>query len=243
MPYSLYTIAKTTYRTIVPRSLDRSFFDGQSAASRLIIRLKAALEQGAPHDDLYDATYYARQEEAMRVSSGHIAESIAERMPQVRTVIDVGCGSGAILGALRDRGLSGRGLDYSEAALDICREKGLDVLKFDLESGAAAPDLHADLALSTEVAEHLPAEIADPYVDFLTGISDTVLMTAATPGQGGTDHVNEQPNAYWIEKFADRGFGHDAGETEQWRADWKGRGVDRARAKNVMIFRRTDMAV
>ncbi|MEL7345935.1 MAG: hypothetical protein AAFN59_13950, partial [Pseudomonadota bacterium] len=95
-----------------------------------------------------------------------------------------------------------------------------------------------DIALSTEVAEHLPATIADPYVDFLIAISDTVIMTAATPGQGGTDHVNEQPNAYWIEKFDARGFAHDAGETEDWRSDWKVRGVDRARAKNVMIFRR-----
>lgn len=238
MPYSLYTIAKTTYRTLVPRSLNRSLFAGDTAASRLIIRLKAMLEKGAPHDELYDATYFARQEEAMRVSSRRIAQSITERMPEVRTVIDVGCGSGAILDALRERGLSGRGLDYSDAALAICREKDLDVLKFDLESRMAAPDLHADLALSTEVAEHLPPEIADPYVDFLTGISETVIITAATPGQGGTDHVNEQPNAYWIEKFADRGFAHDAGETGDWRADWKGRGVDHARAKNVMIFRR-----
>ncbi len=243
MSYSLYTIAKTTYRAVVPRRFDRSAFDGQTALSRLIIRFKATLEKGAPHDDLYDATYYARQEEAMRVSSKHIADSIAERMPGVRTVIDIGCGSGAILAALRDRGLSGRGLDFSEAALAVCREKGLDVLKFDLESGTTPPGLHGDLALSTEVAEHLPAAIADPYVDLLTAISDTVIMTAATPGQGGTDHVNEQPNAYWIEKFDARGFAHDAGETEDWRSDWKGRGVDRARAKNVMIFRRKDALI
>lgn len=243
MPYSLYTIVKSTYRTVVPRRFDRSVFDGKTGLSRLIVRAKAALEMGASHDDLYDATYYARQEEAMHISSRCIADSIAERMPEVQTVIDIGCGSGSILDALRGHGLSGRGLDYSDAALAICRDKGLDVLKFDLESGAPPPGLEADLALSTEVAEHLPAEIADPYVDFLTAISDTVIITAATPGQGGTDHVNEQPNRYWIEKFVDRGFGHDAGETEDWRVDWKGHGVDRARAKNVMIFRRKDALI
>jgi hypothetical protein len=50
------------------------------------------------------------------------------------------------------------------------------------------------------------------------------LFSAATPGQGGTHHVNEQPLSYWTEHFAQCGyrlfdiirpaFWHD--ETVQW---------------------------
>jgi SAM-dependent methyltransferase len=237
MPVSAYRLSKSAYRTIVPRTFDRWVFDGKTPLSRRVLRMKASLERTAAHDDLYDATYYERQEREMALSAKGIAASVVERLPHVRSVVDVGCGSGSVMDALKQRGLSVRGLDYSEAALKICRDKGLEVLKFDLEQGGEIPNLAADLALSTEVAEHLPPETADSYVDFLVGIADIVVITAATPGQGGTDHVNEQPNAYWIEKFAARGFGHDPDETQSWRRDWRARNVDTHRSKNVMIFR------
>lgn len=239
MPVSLYGLTKRLYRTLAPRQLDRTFFAGKSAFSRQILRAKKWLETRAAHDELYDAAYYARQEREMFFSSRGIATSIHDNLPEAKTVVDVGCGSGAVLDALRAIGMQVHGLEYSEAALAICRKKGLDVVKFDLESDEPSPDFDADLVLSTEVAEHLPPEIADTYVDCLTRYSDIVIMTAATPGQGGTDHVNEQPNAYWIEKFADRGFDHDPSETKAWRDDWRIHGVDRHRAKNVMIFRKS----
>lgn len=34
-------------------------------------------------------------------------------------------------------------------------------------------------------------------------------MTAATPGQGGTHHVNLQPREYWQENFKSRGYQYD----------------------------------
>jgi hypothetical protein len=36
-----------------------------------------------------------------------------------------------------------------------------------------------------------------------------VIMSGATPGQGGYHHVNEQPREYWIDKFAEYGFTYD----------------------------------
>jgi hypothetical protein len=57
-----------------------------------------------------------------------------------------------------------------------------------------------------EVAEHRDARHADTFVENLTSASSTVFLTAAEVGQGGLNHVNEQPNSYWIEKFDHRGF-------------------------------------
>ena len=235
---SLYTFVKSAYRVIVPRALDRRAFGGETRFSRTILRVKAALEESASHDDLYDSHYYSRQDSEMKISSVGIARSIKEGMPDVATVIDVGCGSGAVMEELRALGLQCRGLDYSEAAIELCRAKGLDVIKFDLESEARGSVGTADLALSTEVAEHLPPQFADSFVALLTETADIVIITAATPGQGGTDHVNEQPNAYWIEKFCSVGFSQDPDEMAAWRSDWQSRGVDRARSKNLMIFRK-----
>ena len=57
------------------------------------------------------------------------------------------------------------------------------------------------------MAEHLPARSADIFLDNLSWHAKKIIFfTAAEPGQGGIDHVNEQPNDYWIEKFNVRGF-------------------------------------
>jgi hypothetical protein len=49
-----------------------------------------------------------------------------------RRVIDVGCGTGALLEVLKDYGCTCLGLEYSEAGLKMCRSRGLDVRKFDI---------------------------------------------------------------------------------------------------------------
>jgi SAM-dependent methyltransferase len=232
-----YHIVKAAYRRLVPQSLNPFFFNGRTRFSRMVLAVKQRLEKDVDHDALYDAVYFDRVREEMAVTAGGIAASIADHFPEARTLVDVGCGTGSVLVEAERRGLSVIGLEYAEAALAMCRERGLDVRKFDIEQ-AATPDLRADVVLSTEVAEHLPADCADRFVDLLTSISDNVVVTAAPPGQGGTDHVNEQPNEYWIAKFEARGFAHDPQVTADWRADWRRRSVERQRARNVMVFTR-----
>jgi hypothetical protein len=63
-----------------------------------------------------------------------------------------------------------------------------------------------DLAISLEVAEHLPEQSADTFIDSLTGLWDFVLFSAAIPHQGGVNHVNEQWQSYWAATFAERGY-------------------------------------
>jgi hypothetical protein len=67
-------------------------------------------------------------------------------------------------------------------------------------------DARADLAISLEVAEHLPEESAETFVASLTGLARVVLFSAAIPRQGGTQHLNEQWPSYWAAKFAERGY-------------------------------------
>jgi hypothetical protein len=63
-----------------------------------------------------------------------------------------------------------------------------------------------DLVVSLEVAEHLPPEAAEVFVQSLTGLGSVILFSAAIPFQGGTHHVNERWPRYWTELFAKRGF-------------------------------------
>ena len=64
-----------------------------------------------------------------------------------------------------------------------------------------------DLAICLEVAEHLPRQSAELLVTSLCAFSDAVLFSAASPGQGGTHHINEQWPNYWAELFSRRNFG------------------------------------
>src|SRR5262245_27839195 len=154
-----YRMAKTLYRRLVPRRMNRFVLGGRNSFSRVVLRGKAKLERFADHNALYDREFFLRQAEAMRVSGRAIAESLKEKLDP-KSVMDVGCGSGAILFELRNLGIACMGLEYADAALHLCRERGLAVEKFDLEEEVHF-DRTADVALSTEVAEHLPASVAD----------------------------------------------------------------------------------
>jgi hypothetical protein len=57
-----------------------------------------------------------------------------------------------------------------------------------------------------EVAEHLPPELAMDFVNFLCQLSDIILFSAATSGQGGTNHVNEQRLSFWKNLFNNNNF-------------------------------------
>ena len=177
------------------------------------------------HDAIYDATYFAGTIEGPAIrSSDAISRSILEDF-RPRRVIDVGCGTGALLAALRDRGCEVAGLEYAEAALDYCRARRLDVRKFDLEREDLHEGLTFDVAVSMEVAEHLPERVSERYVDLLTRLSRVVVFSAARPGQGGSDHVNEQWPAYWVAKFEQRGFASANGIADRWRESWKSSGT------------------
>ena len=120
-----------------------------------------------------------------------------------------------------------------------CRSRKLSVQKFDLETDIFNDDRAFDLAVSMEVAEHLPQTCADRYIDLLARLSPVIVFTAAPPGQGGTAHLNEQPLSYWISKFQERGFSLAEELSRRWRENWDAAGdVKHWYWQNLMIFQK-----
>lgn len=204
----------------------------QNLGARLLLRLGAL-------DAVYSARYYQTMVEPYaRHSAGPMARSIVSSFDP-KSVIDIGCGSGALLVALRKLGVrKNLGLDASQAALDIARARGLSTRKFDITTDHLLYSACYDIAISMEVAEHLPADCADSYIALLSSLAPTVIFTAAHPGQGGIGHLNEQPPEYWIEKFKSHNLHPDTETVPKWQADWRAAGVAEFYTNNLIIFRR-----
>jgi SAM-dependent methyltransferase len=235
-----YQLLKAVHDHLPPRM--RGFIWGDRGKIANLVRSSARTLQNWVRDDsVYSAGYYeAHVDGPARQAAPAIAEAVIAEFRPGR-VLDIGCGSGAILAEFAARGVDVTGLDNSEAALAFCSKRGLAVQKFDLERELEVK-LTGDVALSTEVAEHLPAAVADRYVDFLCKSAPVIVITAATPGQGGTGHVNEQPHEYWIRKFEARGFEHLESVSRNFGEAWAARNVASWYSRNVMAFRRRPAA-
>jgi SAM-dependent methyltransferase len=154
---------------------------------------------------LYDRAFYAGQSGRSLASARHVVP-LVNALLAPRVVLDVGCGLGTWLAAFSEAGVAevlGLDGDYVDpAALRIARDR---FVAADLRDPPPL-DRGFDLAISLEVAEHLPAEHASAFVRYLGAAAPAVLFSAAIPGQGGRDHINEQWQDYWRAKFAEIGY-------------------------------------
>ena len=123
------------------------------------------------------------------------------------SVIDVGCGMGTWLKSFIEYGVSDViGIDGNYINVDRLLIQKENFLPHNLRSSLVL-DRKFDLAISLEVAEHLPSKSADIFIDSLTNLSSIIYFSAGIPFQGGTDHINEQWQSYWATKFQERNFG------------------------------------
>ncbi len=165
----------------------------------------AAHTASRPEKKVYDQAFFEEQQDGSLRSAREVVPIILSLIhPQ--SVVDVGCGIGTWLAAFREHQIEDLlGVDgnyINESMLLIPREQ---FLSHDLTS-RFDPKRKFDLALSVEVAEHLPERSAGDLIDQLTSMSDAVVFSAAIPGQGGIQHVNEQWPDYWVELFRERGY-------------------------------------
>ena len=128
------------------------------------------------------------------------AQAIAETLFPVlhpNSVLDVGCGRGGWLrawkaaGAREILGIDGDYVDLSKLAVARQEFQPVDLAHpFDLGR-------KFDFVQSLEVGEHLPPAASKGFVESITRHGDIVLFSAALPGQGGTQHINERPIQHW----------------------------------------------
>lgn len=123
-----------------------------------------------------------------------------------RSILDVGCGIGTWLKVAKDLNVNDIfGVDAVESRDQILSLNAAEFLGLDLTESF---DLKRkfDLVICLEVAEHLPEESAKDFITTLCQHGDIILFSAAIPGQGGQNHINEQWPEYWSKLFSINGF-------------------------------------
>jgi len=187
--------------------------------------------------EAYSADFFQKEHEIVLQSARQVVPIVMSLL-EPRRIIDVGCGTGVWLSVFQEHGVQDVvGIDgayVDPATLKIPRDK---FLTFDL-SKTFFMDEAFDLAISLEVAEHLPDSSAAGFVESLTKLSPIVLFSAAIPFQGGVNHLNEQWPEYWARLFADRGF--KAIDSIRGRI-WNNERVAYYYAQNMLIFCRSDV--
>jgi SAM-dependent methyltransferase len=198
------------------------------ATARLSVAIQAPLEAG-PHElgvDMvhewvrwfdcadvqevdvtppYGDEFFAAIAAGAREAAAAVLPKLFELVP-VRSVVDVGCGTGGWLSAARDLGVEDLyGVDGPWLRPEDAEIPSELVTTADL-SEPYDFGRRFDLALSLEVAEHLPETAARVFVATLVGAAPIVAFSAAVPAQGGTGHLNEQWPAYWTDLFAEHGY-------------------------------------
>jgi SAM-dependent methyltransferase len=153
----------------------------------------------------YTREWFAARESATERSAAAIVPFLFDLF-HPRSVVDVGCGLGSWLIAFREQGVEEiLGIDGDHVAPDLLRIPANRFRALDLREPFDVAQ-RFDLALSLEVAEHIPAEAAHSFVESLTRVAPVIVFSCAVPKQGGTGHVNEQWPDYWANIFSEYDF-------------------------------------
>ncbi len=181
---------------------------------------------------IYDSKFYDMIAEIIQDEEQIIPYVLEQINP--KSVVDFGCGEGRWLMEVKrnNANIEILGLDGYYVNKDrLCISKD-EFMAVDLRKKIRLSKKY-DLAISTEVAEHIEEEYVDVFVDNLSMASDYILFSAAIPGQGGEHHVNKQWQSYWVKKFKSRGYKADFSIRNHF---WNNTNINTWRKQNILVF-------
>ena len=152
----------------------------------------------------YKNYFFINEDKVALKAASEIVPYLLENL-NLKSVVDVGCGTAAWLSVFKKYGVKNiLGLDSHNnlSCLRISRE---EFLNQNLEKAIFTENLY-DLAISLEVAEHINPKQSIRFISDLCNLSEIILFSAATPGQGGENHINEKSLDYWRVIFKEKGY-------------------------------------
>ena len=184
--------------------------------------------------ETYSSDFYSVMETGSS-SSAHEIIPLLFSAYKPKSVVDVGCGTGAFASEFLKLGVTDvvgyEGLWMKSLPTILPKDR---YIYQDFKNALSSPRTF-DLAICLEVAEHLEEVYARSLINSLCSLSEIVVFSAAIPNQGGNHHVNEQWPQYWNELFTEMGF------SLIWdpRMEiWRNESIEACYRQNLLVFGR-----
>lgn len=140
---------------------------------------------GYSEDDsawLGDFEWHLAQQESRRHEAQQLLDRLTVVMPEGRTLLDIGCGTGNLISEATERGLTASGVEPNPYAARHAQELGLEVVHSFFSAGAL--DRTFDFVVADMVLEH----VDDPrgfLVEALSVVKQGGLLQVTVPGRTG----------------------------------------------------------
>lgn len=154
---------------------------------------------------IYNENFYKGIQLSSLAGAKKIVPFINFLFPNVKTVVDIGCGTGAFLSQFAKYGKSIKGYDFGDGLKNNLIIDKVNFAEHDLTT-IMQVDQRVDLCMSLEVAEHIDKNYEDIFIQNLISFSDIILFSAAIPNQMGTNHINCQWPNHWCRIFSKYGY-------------------------------------
>ncbi len=186
---------------------------------------------------MYNPVVFRRFHVVASNNAPGLMAALGKLFPRARSYVDVGAGSGAYAAEAQRRGRDVVACEHSPFGRLFARAQRVRCEPLDLNDEPAAQlDRRFDLAYCLEVAEHLPPQLGDRLVHFISNQAPVVVFSASRPGLGGIGHINEQEPEYWIPRFESNGMRHRADLTRELAEALEQEGVAPWLIGNMLVF-------
>ena len=159
--------------------------------------------------------WYKDMAKNLHLNSEELSAWLVNYLSQYREelIYDLGCGTGYYLKELHKAGH--KKLVGVEADPCVLHEE-FPILPLNLTEPITG--LSKGVVISLEVAEHIPQEYEEHFLDNLVSLcSKLIIMSWAVEGQPGVGHFNCRNNDYVINKLGEKGFRFLNEDTEDAR--------------------------
>lgn len=193
-------------------------------------------------DALYDEGYYGRnylKPEGKTTTMPQKTVEILLKRFQPGSVVDLGCGVAGYLHFFQEKGCEVLGVEGSRHAIDLALIPSEKIIEHDLRKPLKLPKKF-DLAICSDVAEHIANQYMPVFLETVASSSDTILFSSPVgAAKNYIYHCNEKPQAEWIQLFKEKGFEVDSQATQETKAELENARAYSELQETLLVFRKT----